>query len=148
MELTSKVFFFAFQRQSLLKENLIPKFSSMSLWKHVLIYFVPLLALFLAFFAVAFTADSLGLIIMSIGFMLNPIVSVPLSITMTSIIEGLQQLIKRRRNAPATESRFKFTISAYLAMICAVQIYLTNQWTTVRDASIQVSLHGVKSYLG
>ena len=33
-------------------------------------------------------------------------------------------------------------------MICLVQIYLTNQWASVRDTSIKVSLHGVKSYCG
>ena len=139
-------FFFAFQRQSLIKENLIPKFSSITLWKYVCICIVPLLALFMTFFAVAFTADSLGLIILSIMFMLNPIVAIPLSLFMTSILEGIQQLYKKICNVPASESQFIFTISAYFAMICAVQIYLTNQWAAVRDTSIEVSPHGVKSY--
>ena len=116
--------FFAFQRQSLIKENLIPKFSSITLWKYVFICILPLLALFMAFFAVAFTEDSLGLIILSIMFMLNPIVAIPLSLFMTSILEGIQQLYRRICNAPASESRFKFTISGYFAMICTVQIYI------------------------
>ena len=107
---------------------------------------IPLLALFMTFFAVAFTKDSLGLIILSIMFMLNPIAAIPLSLFMTSTLEGIQQLYKKKCNAPASESRFKFTISGYFAMICMVQIYLTNQWATVRDAAIEVSLHGVKSY--
>ena len=140
--------FFAFQRQSLIKENLIPKFSSITLWKYVCICTVPLLALFMTFFAVAFTADSLGLIILSIMFMLNPIVAIPLSLFMTSIFEGIQQLYKRICNVPTSESQFKLTIFSYFAMICMVQIYLTNQWATVRDTSIEVSLHGVKSYCG
>ena len=106
------------------------------------------MALFMAFFAVAFTKDSLGLIILPIMFMLNPIVAIPLSLFMTSILEGIQQLYKRICNAPAYESRFKFTISGYFAMIFLVQIYLTNQWATVRDTSIKVSLNGVKSYCG
>ena len=140
--------FFAFQRQSLIKENLIPKFSSIALWKYVFICILPLLALFMAFFAVAFTDDSLGLIILSIMFMLNPIVAIPLSLFMTSILEGIQQLYKRICNVPTSESQFKLTIFAYFAMICMVQIYLTNQWATVRDTAIEVSLHGVKSYCG
>ena len=140
--------FFAFQRQSLIKEKIIPKFSSTTLWKYVFICIIPLMALFMTFFAVAFTADSLGLIILSIMFMLNPIVSIPLSLVMTSILEGIQQLYRRFFNAPASESRFKFTISAYFIIICTVQIYLTNQWATVRDTAIKVSLHGVKSYCG
>ena len=102
----------------------------------------------MAFFAIAFTGDSLGLIVLSIMFMLNPIVSIPVSLVMTSILEGIQQLFKRICKVPASESRFKFTISAYLVMICLVQIYLTNQWASVRDTSIKVSLHGVKSYCG
>ena len=112
----------------------------------MLISIIPLMALFMTFFAIAFAADSLGLIILSIMFLLNPIVAIPLNLVMTSILEGIQQLYKRICNAPATESRFKFTISGYFAMICIVQIYLTNQWATVRDTSINVSLHGVKSY--
>ena len=140
--------FFAFQRQSLIKENLIPKFSSIALWKYVFICILPLLALFMAFFAVAFTEDSLGLIILSIMFMLNPIVAIPLSLFMTSILEGIQQLYKKICNVPTSESQFKFTIYAYFAMICMVQIYLTNQWATVRDTAIEVSLHGVKSHCG
>ena len=117
----------------------------MSLWKHVLICFIPLLALFLAFFAVSFSADSLGLIILSIGFMLNPIVAIPLSFSMTLILDGIQHVIKKMCNSPSSESRFKFTISAYLAIICAVQIYLTKQWDAVRETAIKVSLHRVKS---
>ena len=114
----------------------------------MLICFVPLLALFLAFFAVVFTADSLGLIILSIGFMLNPIVSVPLSFTMTSILEGIQKLIKKMCRSPTSENRFKFTFSAYLAMVCAIQIYLTNQWDVVRETFIKVSLYGFILYWG
>ena len=142
------IYFFDFQRQSLIKENLIPKFSSITLWKYVFISCVPLLALFMAFYAIAFTADSLGLLIWSIGFMLNPIVSIPVGLFMTSILGGINQLYKRICNAPASESRYKFTITGYLALICAIQIYFTSQWDTVRDTSIQVSLHGVKSYWG
>ena len=33
-------------------------------------------------------------------------------------------------------------------MILSIQIYLTNQWSPVRDAAIEVSLHGVKSCCG
>ena len=102
----------------------------------------------MAFFAVAFTEDSLGLIILSIMFMLNPIVAIPLSSFMTSILEGIQKLYKRICNVPTSESQFKLTIFSYFAMICMVQIYLTNQWATVRDTAIEVSLHGVKSYCG
>ena len=121
----------------------------MSLWKHVLICFLPLLTLFLAFFSVAFTADSLGLIVMSICFMLNPIVAIPLSFSMAKIIDGIQHVIKKIRcNSPSSEGRFKFTISAYLAIICAVQIYLTKQWDAVRETAIKVSLHRVKSFRG
>ena len=104
------------------------------------------MALFMAFFAVAFTKDSLGLIILPIMFMLNPIVAIPLGLFMNSILVGIQQLFKRICNVPASGSQFKFTIYAYFGMICAVQIYLTNQWAVVRDTSIEVSLHGVKSY--
>ena len=142
------LYIFAFQRQSLIKEKIIPKFSSTTLWKYAFISIIPLVAFFMAFFVVAFSADSLGLIVLSIMFMLNPIVSIPLSLVMTSILEGIQQLYKRICSAPASESRFKFTISAYFALICAAQIYLTNQWATVRDAVIKVSLHGVKSRYG
>ena len=140
------LYIFAFQRQSLIKEKIIPKFSSTTLWKYAFISIIPLVAFFMAFFVVAFSADSLGLIVLSIMFMLNPIVSIPLSLVMTSILEGIQQLYRRICKVPASESRFKFTISAYLVMICLVQIYLTNQWASVRDTSIKVSLHGVKSY--
>ena len=125
--LISIILLFA-KRQSLIEEKFIPKFFSITLWKHVLICGVPWVALFLTFLAVAFTADSLGMIIMSIGFMLNPIVSVPLSLFMTSILDGIQQLIKKMCKAPASESRFKFTISAYFALICAFQMYLTSRW--------------------
>ena len=138
----SKVYlFFAFQRQSLLKENIIPKFSSISLWKQMLICCIPLLTLFLAFFAVAFTADSLGLITMSICFMLNPIVAIPLSFTMAKILDGIQDAIKKMCNLPSSEGRFKFTISAYLAMICAFLVYLTHEWDTTRDTLMVCSLH-------
>ena len=143
---TCKVYlFFAFQRQSLIKEELIPKISSVTLWKYVFICIVPLLALFMAFFAVAFTGNSLGLIILSIMFMLNPVVAIPLSFSITLTLKGIQKLYKRFCNAAASESQFKFSISAYFAVICLIQIYLTNQWATVIDNSIKVSLHGVKS---
>ena len=124
--LISIILLFA-KRQSLIEEKFIPKFFSITLWKHVLICGIPLVSLFLTFLAVAFTANSLGLIIMSIGFMLNPIVSVPLSLFMNSILDGIQQLIKKICQAPASESQFKFTVSAYLAMICAFQMYLTSR---------------------
>ena len=127
---------------------MIPKFSSIALWKYVFICIIPLMALFMAFFAVAFTKDSLGLIILPIMFMLNPIVAIPLSLFMNSILVGIQQLCKRICNVPASGSQFKFTISAYFAIICAIQIYLTTQWAVVRDTSIEVSLLGVKSYCG
>ena len=61
---------------------------------------IPLMALFMTFFAVAFARESLGLIILSIMFMLNPIVAIPLNLVMTSILEGIQQLSKRICNAP------------------------------------------------
>ena len=114
----------------------------------MLICFIPLLALFLAFFAVAFTADSLGLIVMSICFMLNPIVAIPLSFSMAKVLDGIQHVIKKMCKSPSSEGRFKLTISAYLGIICAVQIYLTNQWNTVRETAIKVSLHRVESYWG
>merc|ERR1711971_1320292 len=47
---------------------------------------------------------------------------------MTSILDGIQQLIKKMCKAPASKSRFKFTISSYFAMICAFQMYLTSRW--------------------
>ena len=106
----------------------------------MLICGIPLVSLFLTFLAVAFTANSLGLIIMSIGFMLNPIVSVPLSLFMTSILDSIQQLMKKMCKAPASESQFKFTISAYLAMICAFQMYLTIRW----DAGLEIFIKKCK----
>ena len=133
--------FFAFQRQSLLKENVIPKFSSKSLWKHVLICFLPLVSLFLVFFAVAFTANSLGLIIMSICFMLNPIVAIPLSLFMAKVLDGIQHVIKKICNSPSSEGRFKFTITAYLAIICTFLVYLTHEWDTTRDTFTVCSLY-------
>jgi hypothetical protein len=91
------------------------------------------LALFLSFFAVAFKPDSLGLIIMSIAFLLNPIVAIPLSYSMASIVDGIQRGIKKMCNSPSSEGRFKFTISAYLAMICTFLVYLTHGWDITRD---------------
>ena len=114
----------------------------------MLICFLPLVSLFLVFFAVAFTADSLGLIVMSICFMLNPIVAIPISFSMAKILDGIQHVIKKICNSPSSEGRLKFTMSAYFAIICTVQIYLTKQWDAVRDTAINVSLHRVKSFLG
>ena len=80
--------------------------------------------------------------------MLNPIVAIPLSFSMAKIVDGIQYVIKKICKPSSSEGRFKFTIYAYLAIICAIQIYLTNQWDTVRETAIKVSLHRVKSYLG
>ena len=106
--------FFDFQRQSLIKENLIPKFSSVALWKYVFICILPLLALFMAFFAVAFTEDSLGLIILSIMFMLNPIVAIPLSSFMTSILEGIQNCIREFAMYPPLKANLNWPYSLTL----------------------------------
>ena len=139
--LVKSIYFFAFQRQSLLKTNIIPKFSSTSLWKHVLICFLPLVALFLAFFTVAFTADSLGQIITAIAFMLNPIIAIPLGYSMASIFDGIQRGIKKICKSPSSESKIKFTITAYFALICTFLVYLTHGWDTTRDIFTVCSLH-------
>ena len=62
-----KPLIFAFQRQTLLTVNVLPGFAETTFWKYCLICFTPLLVLYLAFYLIAFSPDSLGVIIFSTG---------------------------------------------------------------------------------
>ena len=83
-------FILAFQRQALLKNNFVPGFASSALWKQVIAITLPLLSLLLAFYAMAFTPNSLALIIFSTSIMLNPLVSIPLSVAISSVFAGMK----------------------------------------------------------
>ena len=131
----------AFQRQALLKDNVVPGFASIALWKQVLICTLPLLSLFLSFYTMAFTPNSLALIIFSTGIMLNPLVSIPLSIAIESIIVGMkklliEKLLKKKSKTKSPQPRFKFTLSFYIALVLSIQIYLSHSWDTVRQSVI------------
>ena len=63
----TKPLIFAFQRQALLTVNILPGFGETTFWKYCLICFTPLLVLYLAFYLIAFSPDSLGIIIFSTG---------------------------------------------------------------------------------
>ena len=131
----------AFQRQALLKNKFVPGFASIALWKQVIAVMIPLLSLFLSFYAVAFTPSSLALIIFSTGIMLNPLVSISLSIAVSSVFAGMkkllvEKLLKKKSKAKSPKSRFQFTLTFYIALLLSIQLYLCHSWDTVRESAI------------
>ena len=124
--MVQKPLIFAFQRQALLKVDFIPGFAEASFWKHCLMCVTPLLVLYLAFYLIAFSPNSLGMIIFSTGLMLHPIISLPLICFIKSMITGIRKLASKCRIDAI--HRFKFTLTLYFAMILCFQIFLTQSW--------------------
>ena len=122
----TKPLIFAFQRQALLKVNFIPGFAKATFWKYCLICVTPLLVLYLAFYLIAFSSKSLGMIIFSTGLMLHPIISLPLICFIKSMITGIEKLASKCKID--ARHKFKFTLSLYFAMIICFQIFLTQSW--------------------
>ena len=102
---------------------------------------LPLLSLLLAFYAMAFTPNSLALIIFSTSIMLNPLVSIPLSIAISSVFAGMkklliEKLLNKKSKSESPQPRLKLTLTFYIALLLSIQIYLSQSWDTVRESAI------------
>ena len=77
-------------------------------------WIIPLLVFLVTMYMIAFKENSLVLIIFSMGIMLHPIVTIPISIAVKFIL--------------SPRWKYCFSTVSYFAMICGFQIYLTLMW--------------------
>ena len=89
----------------------------------------------------AFTPNSLGLIIFSTSIMLNPLVSISLSVAISSVLAGIkklliEKLLNKKSESKSSEPKLKLTLTFYIAVLLLIQIYLSHSWDTVRESAI------------
>ena len=68
--------------------------------------------------------------------MLHPLVSIPISTSVNSVLAALQHLARWTCKAKSPQRPFKMTMSFYLALICTGQAYLAYRWDNFRDSII------------
>ena len=95
--------------------------------KSIMMWMIPLLVFLVTMYMIAFKENSLVLIIFSMGIMLHPIVTIPISITVNFISHRIK---KSSSKNDCLNSRWKYCFSmvSYFAMICVCQVYLTLMW--------------------
>ena len=103
-----------------MRKEKIPDFFTIDMWKkYIPIWFLPLLFFLLAMYVTAFTKDSFVFIIFSMGIMMHPVITIPISFTLKCL-----EFI---------------TMSFYFAMIVLAQFYLTYTWEELRSYEIDFS---------
>jgi hypothetical protein len=109
------------QREIMLKEKEIPGFFTAAMAKSIMMWMVPLLVFLVTMYMIAFKENSLVLIIFSMGIMLHPIVTIPISITVNFISHRIK---KSSSKNDCLNSRWKYCFSmvSYFAMICVCQV--------------------------
>ena len=68
--------------------------------------------------------------------MLHPLVAVPISTSVNSVLAALQNLVRWTCKAKSPQRPFKMTMSFYLALICTAQAYLAYRWDNFRESII------------
>jgi hypothetical protein len=101
-----------------------------------MIWCLPLVAFFLSYYALAFTPNSLCLTIFCTSVMLHPLVAMPISTSVNSVLAALQNLVRWTCNTKSPQRSFKMTMSFYLALICTGQVYLAYRWDNFRESVI------------
>ena len=120
-----------------------------------MIWCLPLLAFFMSYYTLAFTPNSLCLIIFCTSVMLHPLVSIPISTSVNSVLAALQSFVRWTCKAKSPQRPFKMTMSFYLALICTGQAYLAYSWDKFRDSIINgigndtelIIMNSFKNYL-
>ena len=107
----------------MLKEKEIPGFSSAVMAKSIIMWMIPLLVFLVTMYMIAFKENSLVLIIFSMGIMLHPIVTIPISIT----VNYISHLIKKN-SSQSYMWKYCFSLVSYFAIICFCEVYLTLMW--------------------
>ena len=101
-----------------------------------MIWCLPLVAFFMSYYALAFTPNSLCLSIFCTSLMLHPLVSIPISTSVNSVLTALQNFVRWTCKAKSPQRPFKMTMSFYLVLICTGQAYHAYCWDNFRDSII------------
>ena len=102
--------------------------------KSIMMWMVPLMIFLLTMYMIAFKENSLVLIIFSMGIMLHPIVTIPVS-TSVNFISHCIKKCSSKRDCLSSQWNYCFSMVSYFAMICICQVYLTLMWEKLnRDA--------------
>ena len=80
----------------MLKEKEIPGFFTAAMAKSIMMWMVPLLVFLVTMYMIAFKENSLVLIIFSMGIMMHPIITIPISIAVNFIIHQIKKCSSKK----------------------------------------------------
>ena len=124
------------ERQILLTEKEIPGFFTAAMAKSIMMWMVPLLVFLVTMYMIAFKENSLVLIIFSMGIMLHPIVTIPISITVNFISHRIKKCFSKK-DCLSTRWKYCFSTVSYFVIICIWQVYLTLMWENLNSEHLE-----------
>ena len=101
-----------------------------------MMWMVPLMIFLLTMYMIAFKENSLVLIIFSMGIMLHPIVTIPVS-TSVNFISHCIKKCSSKRDCLSSRWNYCFSMVSYFAMICICQVYLTLMWEKLNSDDLE-----------
>ena len=101
-----------------------------------MMWMVPLLVFLVTMYMIAFKENSLVLIIFSMGIMLHPIVTIPISITVNFISHRIKKCFSKK-DCLSTRWKYCFSTVSYFVIICIWQVYLTLMWENLNSEHLE-----------
>ena len=99
-------------------------------------WMVPLMIFLLTMYMIAFKENSLVLIIFSMGIMMHPIITIPISIAVNFIIHQIKKCTSKK-DCVRSSWKYCFSMVSYFALICGCQVYLTLMWEKLNNQYLQ-----------
>ena len=84
-------------------------------------------------YIIAFMEKSLVQLIFAMGLMLNPFVTIPISISIKFLASCFQKCIPRSDWLKSLVDKVCFSMTLYFVVVCASQIYLTGMWKHISE---------------
>ena len=95
--------------------------------KAIMVWMVPLLIFLVTMYMIAFKENSLVHLIFSMGIMLHPIVTIPISIAVNFIGHCITKC-SSKNGCLSSKRKYCFSMVSYFVMISGCQVYLTLMW--------------------